>query len=102
MIEQTEKQQQVITALMDGLRASTVTLGRVPEFPGALVMNFLTPGSQRNYGSSGVVTVSAEGEVLRVQLRHVIEAGSGAYDITDETEMPFGAKVRRILAAARG
>jgi hypothetical protein len=31
----------------------------------------------------------------------VIEAGSGGYDTTDETEKPYGAKVRGILAAAR-
>jgi len=99
MIEQTEKQQQAMNVLMDKLRASTATLGRVPDVPGAVVMGFNTPGSQRNNGSSPLVTVSAEGEVLRVQLRHVIEAGSGGYDTTDETEKPYGAKIRGFLAA---
>lgn len=101
MIEQTEAQKQAIIALIDGLHATNTVVGEAKDFPGALVATFEDASSRRNYGSAAVVTITADGGVPRVQLRHVIEAGSGGFDTTDETEKPYGQKVRGILAAAR-
>jgi hypothetical protein len=101
MIEQTAAQKQAIITLIDGLRATNVIVGEARDFPGGLVVTFEDASSRRNYGSAAVVTITAAGEVPRVQLRHVIEAGSGGYDTTDETDKPYGAKVRGILADAR-
>lgn len=102
MIEQTEQQKRAIIALIDGLKATNIVVGEARDFPGSLVATFEDASSRRNYGTAAVVTITAAGEVPRVQLRHVIEAGSGGYDTTDETDKPYGDKVRSILAAARG
>jgi hypothetical protein len=99
MIGQTAAQKQVIIALIGGLHATNIVVGEAGDFPGALVAKFETASSRRNYGSAAVVTIVADGEVPKVQLRHVIEAGSGGFDTEDVTEKPYGQKVRDILAA---
>ncbi|HEX9227956.1 MAG TPA: hypothetical protein VF885_15235 [Arthrobacter sp.] len=100
MIEQTAAQKHAVITLIDGLHATNIVVGEARDIPGAIVATFEDASSRRNYGSAAVVTIAADGEVPRVQLRHVIEAGSGGFDTTDETEKPYGAKVRGILAAA--
>jgi hypothetical protein len=97
----TAAQTGTIHILTVGLRATNVVARESKELPGGLVVTLEDVSSRRTLGSAAVVTVDSDGEVVRVQLAHTIEAGSGGIDTTDETDHPYGDRVRSIIAAAR-